>query len=120
MVKTPAGSAGAKSVVVINKDGQSATKGGGFTYIAPPTITSITPVSGPTAGNTPVTIKGTNFVSGGLFGVKVGGAAATSVVRVNATTIMAKTPAGSAGARNVVVTNKDGQNATKVGGFTYL
>jgi parallel beta-helix repeat protein len=118
--KTPAGTAGARNVVVTNKGGQTATKTGGFTYITPPAITSITPVSGPTAGNTPVTIKGTNFVSGGLFGVKVGGAAATSVVRVNATTIMAKTPAGSAGARNVVVTNKDGQNATKVGGFTYL
>jgi hypothetical protein len=132
--KTPEGTAGAKDVVVTNNDGQTATKVGGFTCVVPPTISiappaipvavptisSIMPDSGPTKGNTPITIRGTNFVSGGSFGVKVGGWAATNVTWINATTITAKTPLGSAGARIVVVTNNDGQTATKVGGFTYL
>jgi hypothetical protein len=93
---------------------------GGWDGVPVLSITSITPDSGPTKGNTTISIRGTNFVSGGSFGVKIGGAAAISVVRVNATTITAKTPAGSAGARNVVVTNKDGQTGTKAGVFTYL
>jgi PKD repeat protein len=118
--KTPAGTAGAKNVVVTNNDGQTATKAGGFTYVAPPTISSITPNSGPTKGSTPITIRGTNFVYGGSFGVKVGGVAATNISRINATTITAKTPAGTTGAKNVVVTNKDGQTATKASGFTYI
>jgi PKD repeat protein len=145
--KTPEGSAGAKIVAVINNDGQTATKASGFTYVAPPiisidppathappggyaappttcaalpTISSITPNSGPIKGNTPITISGTNFVSGGSFGVKIGGVAATSVSRINATTITAKTPAGTAGARTVAVTNNDGQTATKASGFTYV
>jgi hypothetical protein len=118
--KTPIGSAGASTVVVTNNDGQTATLAGGFTYVAPPTITSITPRSGPTKENTPITIRGTNFVSGGLFGVKIGGVAATSVSWINATTITAKTPMGSAGASTVVVTSKDGQTATLAGGFTYV
>jgi PKD repeat protein/FtsP/CotA-like multicopper oxidase with cupredoxin domain len=118
--KTPKGTAGARTVAVTNRDGQTATLAGGFTYVAPPAITSITPNSGPTKDNTPITIRGTNFVYGGSFGVKIGGIAATSVTWINATTITAKTPVGTLGAKNVVVTNRDGQTATKFGGFTYV
>jgi hypothetical protein len=78
------------------------------------------PNTGPTAGNTLVTIRGTNFVSGGSFGVKIGSGAATTVTRINATAISARTPAGTAGATTVLVTNKDGQTATKPRGFTYV
>jgi hypothetical protein len=116
---TPVGSAGAKDVVVTNNDGQKATMTGGFTYRAPPTITSVSPVSGTTAGGTAITINGTNFVAGGLFGVKIGGAAATGVVRDSATRITAITPAGTVGGKDVVVTNNDGQTATRTYGFTY-
>jgi PKD repeat protein len=118
--KTTIGSAGVRTVVVINNDGQTATKASGFTYIAPPTISSITPNSGPIKEKIPITIRGTNFVSGGSFGLKIGGVAATNVVRINTTTITAKTPEGTAGAKTVVVTNNDGQIATKIGGFTYV
>jgi hypothetical protein len=118
--KTPANPAGARTVVVINTDGQNATRTGGFTYIAPPTITTITPNSGSTAGGTAVTIRGTNFVTGGLFGVTINKRNATNIVRVNSTTITAKTPANPAGAKNVTVTNNDGQNVTRTSGFTYI
>ena len=85
---------------------------------AGPTFTSITPPSGPTTGGTPVTITGSNFVSGGSFGVTIGGTNANGVY-VNPTTITATTPAHAAGAVNVVITNNDGQTVTGANAFTY-
>jgi hypothetical protein len=62
-ITTPAYSAGAVDVVVANPDGQIATLTGGLTYTAPaPTVTSISPVSGPVAGGTNVTITGSDFI----------------------------------------------------------
>ena len=93
---------------------------GAFTYIAGPTFTSIAPTSGPSAGGTPVTITGSNFVAGPSFGVTIGSVAATSVVRVDATHITAVTPAGTAGAKDVVVTSSDGQiHQPGLDAFTY-
>ncbi len=73
-----------------------------------PTVTSISPASGPIAGGTSVTITGTGFT--GATGVTIGGAPATNVIVVNATTITCTTPAGTAGARSVVVTTPVGAN----------
>ena len=67
-----------------------------------PTVSSVCPNSGSTAGGTAVTITGTNFAAGAT--VTFGSAAATNVVVVNSTTITATTPAGSAGAVTVTVT----------------
>ena len=58
-------------------------------------------------------------MSGGSFGVTIGGAPATSVVRTSATQITAVTPAGTAGAQDVVITNNDGQTVTGTGAYTY-
>ena len=88
---TPAGSAGAVTVTV-TANGQSGSLTNGFTYVVPPTVTSVAPTSGSTAGGTAVTITGTNFVAGAT--VTFGSAAATNVVVVNSTTITATTPAG--------------------------
>jgi PKD repeat protein len=116
---TPAHAAGAVNVVITNGDGQTDTGTNAFTYIAPaPTFGSIAPTSGPTTGGTPVTITGTHFVSGGSFGVTIGGSNANGVY-VNPTTITATTPAHAAGAVNVVITNGDGQTVTGMGAFTY-
>jgi hypothetical protein len=113
---TPAGT-GTNDVVVTNPDGQFGTKTGGFTYAAAPTVTSVAPIGGPLAGNTLITITGTGFVSGAT--VKVGGTAATSVVFGSATSITARTPAGTAGAKAVVVTNPDTQASNSTVTFTY-
>src|SRR5690606_12334560 len=105
---------------VTNPDGQSATLNNGFTYetAASPTISSVSPSSGPTTGGTSVTIVGTNFAPG--VAVTFGGNNATNIVRVNATTITARTPArASAGSVAVVVRNSDNQQAQLNGGFTY-
>jgi len=65
-------------------------------YLTPlPTITSITPATGTTAGGTAITITGTNFTPSPTL--KIGGVAATNVTYVNATTITATTPAHAAG-----------------------
>jgi hypothetical protein len=115
---TPAGSAGAASVVVTNSDTQSGTLTNGFTYLAPPpTVTNVAPGTGSTIGGTLITITGTNFVAGAT--VSVGGSAATGVTVVNATTITASTPAGAAGTVSVTVTNADGQGASLANAFTY-
>ncbi|MGH9195526.1 MAG: phospholipase D-like domain-containing protein, partial [Acidimicrobiia bacterium] len=58
--------------------------------VGPPTVTNVSPSSGPTAGGTNVTITGTNFVAPAT--VTFGGTAATSVVVVSATSITATTP----------------------------
>ncbi len=44
---TPAGSAGAVMVTVSNPGGQSGALAGAFTYIAPPTVTSVSPNTDP-------------------------------------------------------------------------
>ncbi len=81
-----------------------------------PSITSISPNNGPDSGGTPVTITGANFT--GATAVTFGGAAAASFTVNSGTTISAVTPAGTAGAVDVVVTTPSG-TATETGGFTY-
>ena len=115
---TPAGTAGAALVTVSNPGGQSGALAGGFTYIAPPTVTSVSPNNGPVAGGTAVTITGTNFASGAT--VTLGGTAATSVVVANSTTITATTPAHAAGAVTATVTNSNGLSGNLASGFTYI
>ena len=106
---TPAHTAGAVDVVVTNPDAQNGTLAGAFTYALPaPTVVSIDPSTGPTSGNTLVTIHGTNFQSGAS--VTIGGLPAMNVTVVDPTTIIALTPLGPANEqvsvkKDVVVTN---------------
>ncbi len=82
----------------------------------PPTVTTINPTSGDTAGGTAVTMKGSNF--GGPTSVMFGDQPATHVTVVDSTTITAVTPAHASGAVSVnVATN--GVVLTIPGGFTY-
>ena len=84
---------------------------------AAPTLTGINPTSGPTGGGTSVTITGTNLT--GAIAVTIGGAACTALSANTATSITCTTPAGTAGARDVIVTTGGG-SATGSGLFTYL
>jgi heme/copper-type cytochrome/quinol oxidase subunit 2 len=117
----PAHAAGKVDVVVTNTDGQSATLAQSFTYAVPgPTVTGVSPNSGPTTGGTPVTISGTNFQSGAT--VTFGAFAATDVVVVSSTSITARTPLGPATeqlAVDVSVTNPDSTKGTATGAFIY-
>jgi hypothetical protein len=118
---TPAHAAGAVDVVVSNGTGLDTTLTGGFTYVTTasdaPTVSTIAPNSGPTAGGTSVAILGNHFATGAT--VQIGGNDATSIKVVNDTTITAVTPAGTAGAADVTVKNPNGQSGTLTGGFTY-
>lgn len=59
---TPTHAIGQVNVVVTNPDSQNTTLTNGFTYTeSSPTISNISPVNGPVAGGTNVTITGTNF-----------------------------------------------------------
>ena len=81
-----------------------------------PTVTDIDPDSGTTAGGTAVTITGTNFLDGAT--ATIDGEPCTDVVFVDSTSLTAVTPAGTAGAKDVVVTN-DVETGTLVEGYEY-
>ena len=115
--KTSARMAGAQNVVVTTPGG-SATLAGGFTYIAPPTVASISSSAGPLAGGTSITITGNNFVSDNST-VYIGGVAATNIAIIDNNTLTANTPSGTAGAKNVVVATTGG-TVTLAGAFTYI
>ena len=86
---TPAGTAGSVTVTVTNTGGLSGSLNNGFIY-GPPTVSSVSPNIGSTAGGTPVTISGTNFATGAT--VTFGTTAAKNVVVVSATQITATHP----------------------------
>ena len=97
--------------------GSASTASSAVTPAAPPTLTSISPSFGTSSGGTSITITGTGLSS--VTGVTIGGVAATSVVATSATTITATTPAGSAGAKSVLVTTAGGTNTVNTL-YTYL
>ncbi len=114
---TAASAAGAADVVVTNTDSQNGTLTQGFTYVAPPTVTAVSPSSGPPSGGTSLHITGTGFLAGAT--VSFGGTAATNVTIASATSITATSPAHAVGAVNVVVTNVGPQSGTLTNGYTY-
>jgi hypothetical protein len=83
-----------------------------------PTVTTVTPNTGPPAGGTAVTISGTNFT--GATSVRFAGQPATSVVVVSATSITCVTPpAAQDGPTSVSVTTPGGTGASPPTAFTY-
>ena len=119
---SPAGSAGAVDVTVTTGNGTSPVNAPAdqFTYVAAPTVTGVSPVSGPTAGGTSVTITGTNLTA--ASGVQFGTNAGTSCGSNTATSITCTSPAGSAGVVDVKVTTAGGTSATNAPSdhFTYV
>ncbi len=95
-----------------------------YTYVAVPTVATITPSRGSTNGGQDVTITGTNFVSGiGLTAVTFDGASATFVNVVDSSTLTCRTPAGAAGPADVVVTTFPGtgsQASAPNASYTYI
>ena len=89
------GPGGGTQKVIVTDAGGSSSGGPSYTYVPPPTVTSITPTAGPIAGGTLVTIKGGPFVAGATVTI---GNAATSVKVESATEIKARTSATAAGA----------------------
>jgi IPT/TIG domain len=115
----PAGS-GTVDVTVVTAGGTSPTNAtDSYKYVNAPAITGLSPSAGRTAGNTLVTITGSDLT--GTTGVSFGGVAAYYVTVVNATTVTALSPAGSVGSVNVTVSTAFGTSPTNASDvFTYV
>src|SRR5262249_51234735 len=85
---------------------------------ASPTVSNVSPSSGPRSGGTRVTITGTGFAFGAT--ASVGGSVCTSPVFVSGTQLTCTTGGGTAGHVDVVVTNPGGSSGVLTSGFTYL
>ncbi len=113
----PAGSPGPVAVSVTNPDlGVGSLGSGAYTYFAAPTVSTITPNGGPTAGGTAVVIRGTNFHSTAT--VAIGGVDCGTLTVNSTTQISCTTGAHASGAVDVVVTSVS-QTGTLTSGFTY-
>nr|WP_307369069.1 putative Ig domain-containing protein [Brevundimonas sp. SORGH_AS_0993] len=109
---------GVVDVTVTTPGGTSATSSADrFTYVARPTVTSVSPAQGTTAGGQSITIGGWGLTGATVVGIGAG--AATGVTIVNDTQITATTPAGAAGSGDVRVTTPGGM-ATLSRGYTYI
>ncbi len=90
----------------------------------PPTVTSISPSSGPKIGGTVITITGTGFALGAkaVIGSGTGAVVCTSVGVASSTKLIATTGAApSSGKLNVYVTANGATSAASTGGvFTYV
>gem|GEM_PF-1714603 len=115
---SPPENSGTVSITVTNADGQSALLPSAFTFTSGPSISSVTPNSGPVTGGTVVTILGSGFQSG--TSVAFGGVSAASVKFVSSTELQAVTPSSPAGTVAVAVANSSTQTAALAAGFTFF
>jgi hypothetical protein len=119
-VVSPAHPAATVDVTVSTVGGASAvTASDHYRYLAAPTVTRVSPTSGPTSGGQSITITGSGYVTGAT--VSLGGVAAISVVVVSATSLTAHVPAHAGGTVDVRVTTAGGTSAAvKADHYTYL
>ena len=116
---SPAGSG--TVTVTATVDGAPASGSAPFTYTGPPvpTLSSISPSSGPAAGGTTVTFNGAAFdTAPGATTFAFGGAAATGVTCSSSSTCSGTSPAGI-GSVNVTAM-VDGAQAAGSPNFTYI
>ncbi|MGD9479398.1 putative Ig domain-containing protein [Shinella sp. G-2] len=115
----PAGAAGTVDITVTTISGTSATSSADqFTYVAAPTVTSVSPTAGPTSGGTTVIITGSGFV--GATAVTFDGTPATGYTVISNTQITATAPAGT-GTVDIRVTTVGGTSATSASDqYTYV
>jgi hypothetical protein len=114
---TPPGQPGPASVVVSSVGGSSAPLT--YTYLGNgPTITGVTPSSGPTSGGTRVTISGRGLA--GATGVTFDGVPGTNLtVSPDGTSVTVTTPPGTPGTADVVV-QLPGTDAVAPDAFRYV
>lgn len=118
MTSLPAGTTIHVRAYAINSVGTNYGTNLSFTTLPPaPTVTSISPNTGSTAGGTDVLITGSNFT--GVTGVTFGGVPVLSFSVISTIQISCTTPAGTVGAKSVIVTTAGGSNAANTL-FTYV
>jgi PKD repeat protein len=116
---SPAHAAGVVDVRVITSSGTSPVVAADqFTYVDPPAVTALLPITGTTAGGTSVTVSGTGF--SGATAVSFGGTPATFLVN-SSTQITATSPAHAGGMVDVQVTGPYGTSGVVAADhFTYV
>jgi hypothetical protein len=108
-VTAPPHGAGWVDIRVVTSHGTSARTGADrFRFVAPPTIIQLQPATGPTAGGSQVTIKGTNFVD--VRQVTFAGVGA-AVRTLGETALQVSAPAHPAGYVDVVVVTAYGTSS---------
>ena len=116
----PAEAAGPVDITVVTPAGTTATSASDqFTYSSGPTVSSVTPAVGPTAGGTSVTVAGANL--SGATAVDFGTKAGTGVsVNGGGTSLTVTSPAGAVGTVDITVTTPGGTSPTSAADqFTY-
>jgi len=107
----PAEAAGTVDITVTTTGGASAASSADrFTFLAPPTVTGVSPSSGSTSGGTFVTITGTNFT--GATAVYFGTSTGYSFTVVSSTEITVYAPPHAAGLVDITVITGGGTSAT--------
>lgn len=116
---SPAHAAGTFHVRVVTAYGKSAlSTRDRFRYVAPPTVSSVSPSGSIPGGGASVTIRGTNYI--GKISVSFGTAPATSLSVASATELRVTAPAHTLGTVDVRVTTPYGSSATTASDrFTY-
>ena len=112
----PAHAAGTVNVTVTSNLGTGATTSTDhYTYDPPPTVSSISPTTGPKG--TVVIVNGTGFVPGAK--VAFGTSPASKVVRVSSTQLKATAPAGAGTVSLTVITPGGTSPTSPADQFTY-
>ena len=124
-ITPPRATAGVVAITLQNPDNQVATAATPFTYRVAPTITSISPTSGPAIGGTVVEITGTGFLAPNdplkKPTVSFGAASCTVNTTLSTTTkITCTTNPGSFGVVYASVMNYDGQSVIMPSAFTLI
>jgi len=124
VVETPPSKPGTVDVQFIASNGKSAKVEDAFTYLeeaelpVPPEIFGLNPDSGPTTGNTEVTVLGKNFEEGG--NVFFGSIEALQVTFVSKNELVAVTPPHIGGTVNVTQQNLNGQKTMLPDAFSFI
>ncbi len=108
----PYQAAGTVDVTVMTAGGISSTgTADQYTYTGtPPTVTAISPASGPMQGGSQVTVTGTNL--NGPTAVQFGSTAASAFTVVSSTQVLATAPSLAAATYHITVTTPHGTSAT--------
>jgi PKD domain/IPT/TIG domain len=93
---TPAGTAGKLAVTVTTSQGTSATTTADLFKLGPPTVTKLTPGSGPLAGGTLISVTGSGFALGAGTHFKFGRVRAGEVSCSSSSACSVRSPPGSA------------------------
>lgn len=106
---TPAGAQGLVDVTVTTVNGSGTLKQG-FAYLGPPTITRISPSSGPSIGGNTINLHGSSFTSSTQ--ITIGGVPASNITLIDSTRIAATVPPNAIGNTVAVVATNDNGTST--------